>query len=78
MFVGNGHDRSGIDAVTAMLYKIRIEYNIHRLEHPPHQSSEGDSFPPRGSLNPLRVFLNSKSRKAATTTSSLFTLHSAA
>ena len=32
MFVGNGHDRSWIDAVTAMLYKIRIEYNIHRFE----------------------------------------------
>ncbi len=31
-FVGNGLDRSGIDAVTAMLYKIRIEYNTLRCE----------------------------------------------
>ena len=31
-FVGNGLDRSGIGSFTAMLYKIRIEYNIHRLE----------------------------------------------
>ncbi|MGN0455528.1 MAG: hypothetical protein ACI4F2_01540 [Acutalibacteraceae bacterium] len=32
MFVGNGHDRSGIDAVASMLYKIRIEYNIQQSE----------------------------------------------
>ena len=37
MFVGNGLDRSGIVAVTAMLYKIRIEYNTLWLE--PEQAS---------------------------------------
>ncbi|MGN0455830.1 MAG: hypothetical protein ACI4F2_03135 [Acutalibacteraceae bacterium] len=31
-FVGNGLDRFGIGAVTAMLYKVRIEHNIHQLE----------------------------------------------
>ena len=37
MFVGNGLDRSGISVFTAMLYKIRIEYNTIRLE--PEQAS---------------------------------------
>ena len=37
MFVGNGLDRSGIGAVTAMLYKIRIEKNIQQFE--PEQAS---------------------------------------
>ena len=37
MLVGNGLDRSGIGVFTAMLYKIRIGYNIHRLE--PEQAS---------------------------------------
>ncbi|MGN0497672.1 MAG: hypothetical protein ACI4F6_01190 [Acutalibacteraceae bacterium] len=37
MFVGNGLDRSEIGVFTAMLYKIRIEYNTLRLE--PEQAS---------------------------------------
>lgn len=32
MFVGNGHDRSGIVTVTAILIKIIIEYNIQHFE----------------------------------------------
>ena len=36
-FVGNGLDRSVIDAATAMLNKIRIEYNTLRLK--PEQAS---------------------------------------
>ncbi|MGN1112284.1 MAG: hypothetical protein ACI4RP_03680, partial [Acutalibacteraceae bacterium] len=39
-----------------------------------HQSPEGDSFPPRGSLNPLRVFFSEP--LAATTNSLLFSLFS--
>ena len=35
--VGNGLDRSGISVFTAMLYKIRIEYNTLQLE--PEQAS---------------------------------------
>ena len=38
MFVGNGHDRSGIGVYTAMLYKSRIEYNTLRCE--PEQASQ--------------------------------------
>ena len=66
MLVGNGLDRSGIGVFTAMLYKIRIGYNIHRLE--PEQAS---LFP----TTSFRVLINSKSRKA-TTISPLSTLHS--
>ena len=36
-FVGNGLDRSVISVFTAILYKIRIEYNIMRFE--PEQAS---------------------------------------
>ena len=32
MFVGNGHDRSGIVAVITILRKIRIEHNIYQSE----------------------------------------------
>ncbi|MGN1112062.1 MAG: hypothetical protein ACI4RP_02550 [Acutalibacteraceae bacterium] len=54
-----------------------------RLEHSPHQSPDGDSFPPGGSLIPLRVFIYSKSRLRRpsplfTLNSSLSTLNSAA
>ena len=49
MFVGNGLDRSGIDAVTAMLNKISIEYTTVRFE--PEQASR---FP----TTSFRVFIN--------------------
>ena len=52
-FVGNGLDRSGISVFTAMLYKIRTEYNIMRLE--PEQASK---FP----TTSFRVFFNSAFR----------------
>ncbi|MGN0499496.1 MAG: hypothetical protein ACI4F6_10645 [Acutalibacteraceae bacterium] len=42
-FVGNGLDRSGIDAVTAMLNKISIEYTTVQFE--PEQASRFPTTP---------------------------------
>ena len=43
MFVGNGLDRSGIGEFTAMINKIRTDYNIHQLE--PEQASLFSTMP---------------------------------
>ena len=87
MIVGNGLDRSGIETGTTILSKICIEYNIHKSE--PEQASQfptpsfrlsvlkSMTFPIKVRLTLLRANFNSKSRKAATTISSLSTLHSA-
>ena len=74
MLVGNGLDRSGIGVFTAMLYKIRIGYNIHRLE--PEQASlfPTTSFYVTVKRRQPKLFFLLYSGVAAP--SPLFTLHS--
>ena len=55
MFVGNGLDRSGIGEFTAMINKIRTDYNIHRLE--PEQASLFPTTPFRVSAIKLPALL---------------------
>ena len=43
VFVGNGHDRSGIGVLTDMINKISIEYEIQQSE--PEQASRFPTNP---------------------------------
>ena len=56
-FVGNGLDRSGTDAATAISNKIRIEYNIQQFE-----SLQASPFP----TTSFRDYISSQNSKLST------------